>query len=103
MRKLGTIILVLAVASTCFAAINKLTTETQAIQILSSLKSKLESDSVRYVAIRQKIEDKLANALANLDAVDQTKLGALPAEIQDIVNAIDDLITKIETHYPEVE
>ena len=65
--------------------------------------SKAENISTSIVSLRQSIEDKLSGELANLEASDQTKLTALIKELQDIIDAADDLITKIETHYPEVE
>ena len=104
MKKIVLILLItLLIGIPALAAINKSSTEVQAINILSALLNKLDNDSVSYVSIRQKIEDKLANFAVNLDVVDQTKLNQLSAEIQDIVDAIDDLRTKIITVYPETQ
>jgi len=103
MKKFIGIILVLMIAVSAYASIEKLAVETQATNLLSSIKARLDSDSVKYVKIRQQIEDKISNYTAQLETADKTKLGALPKEIQDIINAIDDLRTKIETNYPTVE
>ena len=104
MKKLLIALLLVAVMITpAFAAIEKTAVEAQTMQLLSSVKGKLVRDSAQYTKNKQKIEDILADYLSNLDGVDQTKLAALPAEIQDIITAMNDLISKISTHYPSVE
>ena len=102
MKNVIAILLIVLLTVPAYAGINKQLTEVAAINILKNSKNSAGSVSKSMVALRQSIEDKLANQLSNLDAGDQTKLTALITEIQDIINAADDLVTKINTHYPEV-
>jgi ribosome recycling factor len=103
MKKLISILLIMFLVVPAWATINENLTETKAIELLRSVKGRAESVSSNLTSMRQKIEDMLANELSNLNAADQTKLNAIPTELQDIIDAADDLVTKIETHYPEVD
>ena len=103
MKRFTALILSLFLASTAYAGINQQLTQVKSIETLRRVKSTCSSISSNLVSMRQSIEDKLANETANLDATDQTKMNALVTELQEIIDEADDLVTKIDTHYPELE
>ena len=103
MKKLGLIVLALMVASVCFADMGKVSVENRMAERIAQLKSRTASDSARYVKIRQKLQDILTNQAANLDSADETAITAMVSEIQDIETALDDLNTKLDNNFPEIE
>ena len=97
-----TLVLIMSV-SVVSAGIISWTVEKQLAETLSDLKGDLTSDSIKYIAIRQSVEDMLASQGSNITSEDETKLNALVIEIQDVVNATDDLTTKLTLHFPTIQ
>jgi len=103
MKKALILIVALMIATPAGATLKKSMVEANTKDKIINLRRYLASDTVKYANVKAKIEDVVATHSGTLDASDITKLNQLISEVNDVMVAVDDLITKYDTAFPNME